>query len=95
MTWSTKKIQESLRDTGFYNGKIDGVVSVKTVRSIKAFQKSQGIRVDGTFRDSSIRAMEELLRRMNKVTNPLDSRYDDEEEDSNDLSGPEFLRKEN
>ncbi|MCB1192319.1 MAG: peptidoglycan-binding protein [Leptospiraceae bacterium] len=94
MAWNTKKIQESLKQTGYYGGKIDGIVSIKTVRAIKEFQKSQGLKSDGVFGATSIRAMEKLLQRMNKVHNPLDSRFDDEEEDASGISGPEFLQKE-
>lgn len=42
-----KKIQQALKNTGFYKGEIDGKIGPKTKIAIKAFQKSKGLSADG------------------------------------------------
>jgi len=42
-----KKIQQALKNTGFYKGDVDGKVGLKTKNAIKAFQKSKGLIADG------------------------------------------------
>jgi len=40
-------IQEALRDKGHYQGKIDGVFGLRTRASVRAYQKSENLRVTG------------------------------------------------
>jgi peptidoglycan hydrolase-like protein with peptidoglycan-binding domain len=40
-------IQEALRDKGHYRGKIDGVFGLRTRASVRAYQKSENLRVTG------------------------------------------------
>ena len=40
-------IQEALRNKGHYRGKIDGVFGLRTRASIRAYQKSENLRVTG------------------------------------------------
>lgn len=42
-----KKIQQALKNAGFYKGEIDGKIGSKTKIAIKAFQKSKGLSADG------------------------------------------------
>ena len=41
------EIQTALRNTGFYAGKIDGVIGHQTKTAIKAFQQAEGLNPDG------------------------------------------------
>lgn len=40
-------IQKALKNAGFYNGTIDGVIGEETKEAIKKFQKEKGLIVDG------------------------------------------------
>jgi len=42
-----RKLQERLKDLGFYNGRIDGIFGGATLSAVKAFQKHEGLKVDG------------------------------------------------
>jgi len=44
---TTKEIQLALKNAGFYNGKIDGIVGPKTLSAIKEFQAKNNLKVDG------------------------------------------------
>lgn len=44
---AVKKLQTALQEQGYYNGKIDGVYGNGTVKAVKAFQKANGLKVDG------------------------------------------------
>jgi len=42
-----KEIQKRLKNWGYYMGGIDGIYGSGTIDAVKAFQKAQGIKVDG------------------------------------------------
>lgn len=42
-----KEIQQRLKDWGYYEGSVDGNYGKATVSAVKAFQKKQGLKVDG------------------------------------------------
>jgi murein L,D-transpeptidase YcbB/YkuD len=42
-----KQIQAALKSAGYYNGPVDGRIGKKTRRAIRAFQKDNGLQVDG------------------------------------------------
>jgi hypothetical protein len=42
-----KKVQESLRDKGYYSGKIDGRIGPQTREGIRQYQKSENLPVTG------------------------------------------------
>lgn len=44
---SVRKIQTALRRAGFYKGAVDGILGPRTRGAIRAFQKSNGLKVDG------------------------------------------------
>lgn len=41
------KVQESLRDKGYYHGQVDGVVGPQTREAIRQYQKSENLPVSG------------------------------------------------
>ena len=44
---TNKQIQTALKNAGFYNGSIDGVIGPKTLKAIKEFQAKNNLKVDG------------------------------------------------
>jgi len=42
-----KKVQETLRDKGFYAGEIDGLIGSQTREGIRKYQKSENLAVNG------------------------------------------------
>lgn len=44
-----KKLQEFLKWSGYFNGKVDGQFGEKTTKAVKKFQKDAGIEVTGEF----------------------------------------------
>lgn len=42
-----KQIQQRLKDLGYYTGKIDGIIGKWSIVAIKAFQRDNGLVVDG------------------------------------------------
>lgn len=46
-TASVKQYQQWLKDLGFYNGKVDGLVGPSTINAVRAFQKANDLVVDG------------------------------------------------
>lgn len=46
-TSQNKQIQQKLKDLGYYNGAIDGVLGAESVDAIKRFQRDNGLAVDG------------------------------------------------
>lgn len=54
-----KKVQQVLKDKGFYSGPIDGVYGPQTGDAIRAFQKANGLHVtaDKNVDDETVRAL--------------------------------------
>lgn len=42
-----RRLQQALKDQGFYNGPVDGMFGFATTEAVKAFQKSRGLSQDG------------------------------------------------
>ncbi len=42
-----KEVQRRLKQWGYYNGSVDGIYGSKTVEAVKAFQRKNGLTVDG------------------------------------------------
>jgi peptidoglycan hydrolase-like protein with peptidoglycan-binding domain len=55
-------LQVALRARGLYVGEIDGVAGSQTVRAVRAFQRRQGLRVDGIAGPRTRRALGRLGR---------------------------------
>ena len=43
----TRKIQQKLKNLGYYSGSVDGIFGSQTLAAVKAFQKAWGLTVDG------------------------------------------------
>lgn len=54
---SVKDIQSRLKKLGYYDGKIDGVIGVKSQSAIRAFQKSRGLQIDGIVGPNTLKAL--------------------------------------
>lgn len=52
-----KKIQTKLKRWGYYNGNIDGIYGSQTLAAVKAFQRKNGLTVDGIAGTKTLRAM--------------------------------------
>jgi peptidoglycan hydrolase-like protein with peptidoglycan-binding domain len=46
-TSDVKRLQQALQDGGYYHGKIDGVMGLRTRASIRGFQKAENLPVSG------------------------------------------------
>ncbi|MGH9378775.1 MAG: peptidoglycan-binding domain-containing protein [Terriglobia bacterium] len=44
---NVKQVQESLRDKGYYSGKVDGLLGPQTRKAIRQYQKAENLRVTG------------------------------------------------
>ena len=47
-----KKIQASLKDAGFYNGPIDGVIGAGTLAGLRSYQNQKGLATGGITMES-------------------------------------------
>ena len=56
------KIQNALKFSGFYKGKIDGKFGLQTKKAIKAFQRSKKLRPDGVVGKKTWEALEKYLK---------------------------------
>ncbi len=52
-TTEIRKVQEALKDKGEDPGAVDGIMGRKTRAAIRAFQKTNGIKVTGTVDDQT------------------------------------------
>ncbi len=51
------KIQQKLKELGFYKGKIDGIYGLQTERAVINFQRSRGLRIDGIAGPQTLKAL--------------------------------------
>ena len=84
-----KKIQQALSDLGYDLGKwgVDGILGSATTEAIKAFQKAQGLTVDGIIGPDTIAALEKASEKTNELTGDIDELLDGVTE----LGGRELL----
>ncbi|MBS7402968.1 MAG: spore cortex-lytic enzyme [Oscillospiraceae bacterium] len=54
---TVSKIQETLKNQGFYSGAVDGVYGSGTEQAVKAFQQAYGLSVDGKAGAQTLAAM--------------------------------------
>lgn len=59
-----REIQATLNDLGFNAGRVSGVFGSQTDKAVREFQKNVGLPVDGIFGETSIRAMDNLQKRV-------------------------------
>jgi hypothetical protein len=53
----TMKVQQALKDNGFYSGPVDGVMREKTQEAIESFQQSRDLKVTGTVDEETAREL--------------------------------------
>ena len=54
---TVKKIQQKLKNWGYYSGAVDGIFGAKTTAAVKLFQKRNGLTVDGIAGAKTLAAM--------------------------------------
>jgi peptidoglycan hydrolase-like protein with peptidoglycan-binding domain len=59
---NTKQIQIALKNAGYDPGSVDGVMGEKTEEAIKAFQKANGLEVDGRIGSKTWDVLKELSK---------------------------------
>ena len=52
-----RNIQQKLKNWGYYSGEVDGIFGSRTLAAVKAFQKKNGLTVDGIAGPNTLRAM--------------------------------------
>jgi hypothetical protein len=53
----TMKVQQALKDNGFYSGPVDGVMRENTQEAIQSFQQSRDLKVTGTIDEETAREL--------------------------------------
>lgn len=51
------KVQQKLKELGYYYGEIDGILGTKSVQAIKNFQRDYGLTVDGIVGKNTLKAL--------------------------------------
>ena len=54
---TVKKIQQKLKNWGYYKGAVDGIFGAKTREAVKYFQRKNGLTVDGIVGDKTLAAL--------------------------------------
>lgn len=54
---TVKKVQQKLKNWGYYSGSVDGIYGKNTVTAVKLFQKKNGLTVDGIAGTKTLAAM--------------------------------------
>ena len=52
-----KKVQQKLKNWGYYKGKVDGVFGAQTKEAVKYFQRKNGLKVDGIVGKNTLKAL--------------------------------------
>ena len=66
---SVRKMQDKLKERGYYNGDVDGKFGPLTLAAVKAFQKAVGITVDGKPGNKTLTALYDGVSAINKTNN--------------------------
>ena len=61
-------IQQDLKNLGYYQGKITGIMDEATIKAIKAFQKDKGLKVDGIPGPKTRAALKKALKEKGYVS---------------------------
>lgn len=59
---STKRIQNALKNAGFYKGPIDGKIGKGTKKAIKEFQKANKLKPDGVIGKETILTLKKYMK---------------------------------
>lgn len=54
---TVKKIQQKLKNWGYYSGSVDGIYGAKTKAAVKYFQRKNGLTADGVAGDKTLAAL--------------------------------------
>ncbi len=54
---TVKKVQQKLKNWGYYKGAVDGIFGAKTKEAVKYFQRKNGLKVDGIVGDKTLAAL--------------------------------------
>lgn len=66
---NVRKMQNALKNKGFYKGSVDGVFGESTRNAVRKFQNSVGIRADGKPGNTTLTALYEGKSAINKTSN--------------------------
>ncbi len=66
---AVRKMQDKLKELGYYKGDIDGKFGPQTLKAVKAFQTAIGITVDGKPGNKTLTALYEGVSAINDVKN--------------------------
>ena len=67
---SAKQIQQALKNSGFYAGKVDGDIGPRTKKATEAFQSHSGLKADGKVGQKTWKALSAYLNKPAEVENP-------------------------
>lgn len=56
-TNQNQNVQQKLKDLGYYNGNIDGILGKKSIQAIKNFQRDYGLTIDGIVGKNTLKAL--------------------------------------
>lgn len=62
----TKGIQTDLKRLGYYKGNVDGIMGPKTKDAVRAFQKDEGLVVDGKYGKMTDGAVDRAIAKLNR-----------------------------
>ena len=54
---TVKKVQQKLKNWGYYKGAVDGIFGSKTKEAVKYFQRKNGLKVDGIVGNQTLKAL--------------------------------------
>ncbi|MGD1896071.1 MAG: peptidoglycan-binding protein [Phormidesmis sp.] len=57
---AVRALQDRLKETGYYDGEVDGIYGLGTQRSVRAFQEEQGVEPTGRLDDATWESLEAL-----------------------------------
>lgn len=63
-----KKLQQKLKELGYFSGSTDGKYGNSTVKAVKAFQKAKGLTQDGVAGPATLKAMNKTTKSAGKYT---------------------------
>ena len=59
--YAEKDIQRALKNAGFYQGEIDGVIGTKTKQAVEKFQEENSLKIDGKVGPQTWKALQPYL----------------------------------
>lgn len=59
---SVRQVQQALKDQGYYDGAVDGIMGVRTRRAIQAYQQEKGLPATGRLDERTLQALGVALK---------------------------------